>query len=154
VAETPSVDRLLRRARLLSLRHRRPLAAALAAAAVFVAVGETRTTPATPTEIALQPQPGRVALPVRAADAGVVALLRPGDEIDVLGVLIDGATGVVASGVRVLRVPDASVGGGFLTGSSERTLVVLDAAPSDAIGLAAAQAAGPLTLAIRSAAGR
>jgi len=154
VAETPSLDQLLRRGRLFTLRHRRPLAAGLAAAAVFVAVGETRTTPTVLPEVALQPQSGRVALPVRAADAGVVALLQPGDEVDVLGILVDGATGVVASGVQVLQVPDVADSSGFLSASADRTLVVLDASPAEAVRLAAAQSAGPLTIAIRPASSR
>ncbi len=143
------MEQLLRRGRLLTLRHRRPLAAVLAAAAVFVAVSETRATPIPPAKVQLQPQPGRVALPVRAADAGVVALLQPGDEVDVLGVLVDGATGVVASGVQVLQVPDVAASSGFLSASADRTLVVLDTSTADAVRLAAAQSAGPLTIAIR-----
>jgi hypothetical protein len=151
VAETPSLDQILRRTRLLIIRQRRPLAAALAAAAVFVAVGDNRAMPTAAPEAELQPQAGRVGLPVRAADAGVVALLQPGDEVDVLGVLTDGVTGVVASAVQVLRVPDIDSAGGFLSSAADRTLVVLDASPADAVRLAAAQSAGPLTIAIRPA---
>ena len=143
------MEQLLRRGRLLTLRHRRPLAAVLAPPAVFVAVGEKRTTPVAPTQVQQQPQPRPVALPVRAADAGVVALLRPGDEVDVLGVLVDGGTGVVASAVQVLQVPDVAASSGFLSASADRTLVVLDASTADAVRLAAAQSAGPLTIAIR-----
>ena len=51
--------------------------------------------------------PGAVAVPVRLADAGVAALVRPGDRVDVVAVTGSGQTSVIAAGVSVLAVPQA-----------------------------------------------
>lgn len=50
--------------------------------------------------------PGLAAVPIRVPDAGVVALLRAGDRIDLIGTdPADGRTGQVAGRVLVLAVP-------------------------------------------------
>jgi Flp pilus assembly protein CpaB len=64
--------------------------------------------------------PGAAAVPVRLADPGVAALLRPGDRIDVIVVAGSGQTSVVVAGVPVLTVPQAPD-----TGPAEGALVVL-----------------------------
>ena len=64
--------------------------------------------------------PGSVAVPVRLADTGVAALVRPGDRVDIVAVTEHGATSVVVAGVTVLAVPQAPDGG-----LTEGTLVVL-----------------------------
>jgi Flp pilus assembly protein CpaB len=51
--------------------------------------------------------PGAAAVPVRLADPGVAALVRPGDRIDVVAVTESGQTSVIAAGVPVLAVPQA-----------------------------------------------
>lgn len=53
---------------------------------------------------------GTVASPVRVADAGAAALLRPGDHIDLLATPTDGTTGteVVAAAVPVLTITASS----------------------------------------------
>jgi Flp pilus assembly protein CpaB len=99
---------------------------------------------------------GLVAVGVRIADAGMAALLRSGSVVDVLAApLRDGfadgfgpPTGagtaeVVASGVRVLAVPAGKRGG------LEGALVLVAATEPQAARLAAAEAAGRLSIALR-----
>jgi Flp pilus assembly protein CpaB len=72
--------------------------------------------------------PGLVAVPVRLPDAGMAALLRVGDRIDLVSAdPQSGAAEVVAADVPVLALPDAptEVGATGLTGR----LVVVGAAP-------------------------
>ncbi|WP_242483060.1 hypothetical protein [Streptomyces sp. HSG2] len=96
-----------------------------------------------------RPPPGgrRVSAPVRIADADTVALLRPGDRVDVV------ATGevpggddvrVLARGARVSEVPEAGEreGGGTEAGA----LVVLSVARATAVRLAAAGTATRLAV--------
>ena len=87
---------------------------------------------------------GHVLAPVRLADADVVALLRPGDVVDVIASASDGgATSTVARDVRVVTVPARdSDDQGTATGA----LVVLDVAETDAEPLARAAATGGLTV--------
>ena len=90
--------------------------------------------------------PGRVALPVRLPDAGVVALLRVGDRIDL--VAADpraGSATVVAHGVPVLALPDAPAEVGP-SGTSGR-LVVVGAAPAEVTPIADAAARTLVTVA-------
>lgn len=87
---------------------------------------------------------GRVLAPVRLADADVVALLRPGDLVDVLSSAADGgATGTVARSVRVVTVPAQDPDD---QGTSAGALVVLDVDAGDAEPLARAAATGSLTV--------
>ena len=87
---------------------------------------------------------GHVLAPVRLADADVVALLRPGDVVDVIASASDGgATSAVARDVRVVTVPvRESDDQGTATGA----LVVLDVAETDAVPLTRAAATGGLTV--------
>jgi pilus assembly protein CpaB len=107
-----------------------------------------------------------VAAPVRIADAGSAALLRPGDVIDVLaadgadgaGGADGGATGgsvasearLVASDVRVVAIPrdheSALSGGGFTEGA----LVVLATTSQTAARLASAAVTARLSLTINA----
>lgn len=87
---------------------------------------------------------GHVLAPVRLADADVVALLRPGDLVDVIVAASDGgATRTVARSVRVVTIPahDPDDQGG-----SPGALVVLDVVDGDAEPLARAAATGALTV--------
>lgn len=85
---------------------------------------------------------GHVLAPVRLADADVVALLRPGDRVDVIGTAADGgATATVARSVRVVTVPAADPDD---QGASPGALVVLDVGAADAEVLARAAATGAL----------
>jgi Flp pilus assembly protein CpaB len=93
--------------------------------------------------------PGRVALPVRIADAAAVGLLRSGDRIDL--VAADprrGTASYVAVGVTVLTVPapdsEQGTGGADLTGR----LVVVAAAPSDVDRIAGAAATDLLSVVV------
>jgi Flp pilus assembly protein CpaB len=97
----------------------------------------------------LEGYPGRVALPVRIADASAVGLIRSGDRIDL--VAADprrGTASYVAVGVPVLAVPapdsDRVTGAAALTGR----LVVVGAAPSDVDRIAGAAATDLLSLVI------
>jgi Flp pilus assembly protein CpaB len=93
--------------------------------------------------------PGRVALPVRIADAAAVGLLRSGDRVDL--VAADprrGTASYVAVGVPVLAIPaldpGQATGGAALTGR----LVVIAAAPSDVDRIAGAAATDLLSVVI------
>jgi Flp pilus assembly protein CpaB len=94
--------------------------------------------------------PGWVAVPVRIADAGSVALLRAGDRVDVLATATGAAeTGDAAGAVRrvavaapVLAVPTPGEGG-------EGALVVLAASPDGAAALASAAVTSRLSVTLR-----
>jgi pilus assembly protein CpaB len=87
---------------------------------------------------------GHVLAPVRLADADVVALLRPGDLVDVIASASDGgATSTVARSVRVVTVPAHDPDD---QGTTTGALVVLDLDDGDAEPLARAAAAGSLTV--------
>ncbi|GAB2568000.1 RcpC/CpaB family pilus assembly protein [Microlunatus antarcticus] len=87
---------------------------------------------------------GHVLAPVRLADADVVALLEPGDLVDVIASAADGgATTTVARSVRVVTVPAADPDD---QGTATGALVVLDLAEDDAEPLARAAATGNLTV--------
>ncbi|WP_110208222.1 Flp pilus assembly protein CpaB [Nocardioides daejeonensis] len=85
--------------------------------------------------------PGMVALPVRIPDPGVVAMLRPGDRIDLAATdPQSGLTEQVATGVRVITVPqperEPQATGPGLAGR----LVVLAVSPASARNIAGAAA--------------
>lgn len=87
---------------------------------------------------------GHVLAPVRLADAQVVALLEPGDLVDVIASAADGGvTRTVARSVRVVTVPAQDPDE---QGTATGALVVLDVAGSDAEPLARAAATGSLTV--------
>jgi hypothetical protein len=119
--------------RLLISRHRRVLAALLAAASAtfgLLALRPDRPAPAAghrarrPT-----PPPGLGPAPVRIADAGTVQLISPGDHIDVITA---GSTGtrLLAASVPVLAVPRRVQG-------EQGALVVLAVPRTQAVHLAA-----------------
>ena len=100
----------------------------------------------TPTLVAAYP--GRVAVPVRIADADAVALLRPGDHIDL--VAADprrGTAAYVATDVPVLALPEPSDHDGASSGLSGR-LLVLGAFPSEVDQIAGAAATDLLSVVI------
>jgi pilus assembly protein CpaB len=84
-----------------------------------------------------------VAVPVRVADAGSGAVVRPGDRVDVLAASADSGpvAAVVAGGARVLSVP-----GGVET--AEGALLVLATTRSTAARLAAAAVTSRLSLVV------
>lgn len=96
---------------------------------------------------------GRVATPVRIADAGAAALARPGERIDVLvaaapdpaGLAVAAPARVVAAGVTVITstAPDSP---GSSVSQPAGALLVLATTPAVAIDLAGAAASGPLSV--------
>jgi pilus assembly protein CpaB len=87
--------------------------------------------------------PGRVLAPVRLADADVVALLRPGDRVDVLAVAAEGGeTTTVARAARVATVPAVAGDEAGAAGA----LVVLDLADTQVEALTRAAGGGSLTV--------
>lgn len=86
--------------------------------------------------------PGRVALPVRLSDSAPLSLVRTGDRVDLLGPGDAGAIEVLASGVRVIAIPEPDTG--LLGGGSPAILVDVDR--GEAARLVAA--GSPLTFAL------
>ncbi len=87
---------------------------------------------------------GQLVAPVRLADAGVVALLRAGDVVDLIGAdEQNGTASVVARSVRVVTVPDA---GGADEADVTGGLLLVAVSATTATDLARAAAVGPLTL--------
>jgi hypothetical protein len=85
-----------------------------------------------------------VVAPVRLSDAGVVALLRPGDVVDLLGADEQGGgASVVARSARVVTVPHEDE---EMTPGSAGGLVLVEVAATTATELAQAAAAGPLSV--------
>jgi hypothetical protein len=94
--------------------------------------------------------PGRVALPVRIADADVVGLLRVGDHVDLVAAdPRSGTASYVAVDVPVvaLPAPDEQRVGSSASGVTGR-LVVVAAVPSDVDGIAGAAATDLLSVVI------
>lgn len=92
--------------------------------------------------------PGETLVPIRLPDAGMAALLRPGDEVDLLAT--DPATGdaeLVATRVSVVALP-RDVGDGPVTGSGTPSgaLVLVSVAPTVALELTAASLSRFLTV--------
>lgn len=75
---------------------------------------------------------GRVAAPVRLADAGVAGLLAPGDRVDIIAASADGEARVIARAARVITRPIPPATFGTQTGS----LVVLSVTSDEATALA------------------
>jgi pilus assembly protein CpaB len=96
--------------------------------------------------LAALPTPGQVATPVRIADPAAVALLHPGDRVDVLAATEREAV-VVAADALVVTVPAGAAGGDPLDGGA---LVVLATAPETARRLAQAAVAARLSVTVRS----
>lgn len=106
-----------------------------------VSARQVLTAPSLLSERSLRP-PGRVLAPVRVADAEVVALLRPGEEVDVLAAETQtGRSSTVAAGARVVAVPpptEEQRGAG--------ALVMLEVDRSSVPGLARALSTSTLTV--------
>lgn len=94
--------------------------------------------------------PGRVAAPVRIADAGSVRLLRTGDRVDVLAADPQGVNGavVVAHDAPVVALPRAA-GSGLSSGLTSGGLVVLAVREETAAALAAAGVSAYLSVTLR-----
>jgi Flp pilus assembly protein CpaB len=94
--------------------------------------------------------PGRVALPVRIADADVVGLLRVGDHVDLVAAdPRSGTASYVAVDVPVVALPDPDEQRiGLSAGGVAGRLVVVAAVPSDVDGIAGAAATDLLSVVI------
>ncbi len=91
---------------------------------------------------------GKVALPVRFAEASALPLLRVGSHIDVLGATANGSDyGVVASDVRVVAIPAPSEGG--VLGGSQSGLVLVEVDSGQAATIAAAASVSAVSFALR-----
>ena len=93
---------------------------------------------------------GTVAAPVRLADAESVALLRPGDVVDVLAAGADAGVQarLVAAAVRVLTVP-RTARGVLAVGAADGALVLVATTPQTAARLAAAAVTERLSVVVR-----
>jgi Flp pilus assembly protein CpaB len=92
--------------------------------------------------------PGRVAMPVRIADADAVGLLRAGDEVDLLAAdPRSGRASYVAVHVPVVALPASSGQDGATAGLTGR-LVVMAVSPSDVDTIAGAAATDLLSVVI------
>lgn len=93
-------------------------------------------------------QAGQTVLPVRIPDAGMAALLQPGDVVDLYATDPgSGAARLLAAGVTVLAIPrDAPEGPAGGTGGA---LVVVGVATEDAVVLTGASLTHFLTVAFR-----
>ncbi|MEE6273159.1 SAF domain-containing protein [Georgenia wangjunii] len=92
--------------------------------------------------------PGLVVVPVRLADPGVVAMLRPGDRVDLLAATADaagtaGPAEVVAAGALVLARHEEA-GAGLLGAGAEAPLVLVALPPPVAAAVVGASAWAPL----------
>jgi Flp pilus assembly protein CpaB len=91
---------------------------------------------------------GRVALPVRFAEAAALSLLHVGAHIDVLGAAANGSDyGVVASDVLVVAIPAPSEGG--VLGGSQNALVLVEVDSTQAAAIAAAASVSAVSFALR-----
>ena len=91
---------------------------------------------------------GKVALPVRFAEATALPLLRVGAHIDLLGPAANGSDyGVVASDVRVVAIPAPSDGG--VLGGSRDGLVLVEVDSTQAAAIAAAASVSAVSFALR-----
>ncbi len=91
-------------------------------------------------------RPGRVLAPVRLADSGLAAVLRPGDLIDI--VAADGQGGpatAVARGVRLVTIP-ATDGPDARADSAAGVLLLVEVDDETALALARAGSASALTV--------
>ena len=92
--------------------------------------------------------PGHVLAPLRLSDAEVVALLGPGDKVDVLAAAPEaGAARVVARAVRVAAVPAPAEDAGDREASG--SLLLVDVDPRVATVLAQAAVSAQLSVTLR-----
>jgi len=91
---------------------------------------------------------GKVALPVRFAEATALPLLRVGAHIDVIGAAANGSDfGVVAADVRVVAIP--APGDGGVLGGSQNGLVLVEVDSGQAAAIAAAASISAVSFALR-----
>lgn len=130
--------------------HRRPVAATLTFLSVLLALsavtggsdsGVTDESDSPADVVAVE---GQLAVPLQLEDDAVVALLRPGDRVDVLATSDRAPAQAVASGVTVSSVPTDQ--GGTWDTSREPVLVLVTA--EQALALATASAQGTLSVAL------
>lgn len=90
---------------------------------------------------------GLVAVPVRIADPGAVAILRPGELIDLIAAPVNGqgAPGPIATQVPLLAVPEQADGGLHADGG----LLIVAVSAQQAASLAEAAVTSRLSVAIR-----
>lgn len=81
-------------------------------------------------------EPGTVIAPVKVRDPDVVALLRPGDRIDLLAADADGKAQTVASNAVIVALPQPPSSGGFADGGGTPNLVLVRVQESTATQLA------------------
>lgn len=82
-------------------------------------------------------RPGALTAPVRARDPDVLALLRPGDRIDLLGTDGNGASTTIARGAVVVAVPRKPDDGGAFSSGSEQNLVLVEVSDTEAARIVA-----------------
>jgi hypothetical protein len=136
-------------------RHRRPIAAVLAAAAVVTGLTALRTPapvpsasgspdPSTSNPTALRP--GESTVPVLLESSAIASVLRPGDVVDLVAPTASGEPEVIAAGARVLDLP--STGGGLAPTSGGLLVVAVD--ENDALAVAVSSSRDDLTVVIRA----
>lgn len=81
-------------------------------------------------------EPGTVIAPVRVRDADIVALLRPGDRIDLLAQDLDGKAQTVAEDAVIVSLPQPASSGGFADAGSPPSLVLVRVPDSTATQIA------------------
>lgn len=69
--------------------------------------------------------PGTVIAPVKVRDADVVALLRPGDRIDLLAQDLDGKAQTVAEDAVIVSLPQPTSAGGFADAGANPSVVLV-----------------------------
>ena len=113
-----------------------------------------------PTLAAALARDGRVAVPVRLADADAAALLRPGDRVDLVSATAGSADPVAATsggtrglrrrrdGATVISVPATDDGSALIGGRGDAggSLVVVSVTRAEALALARAAVLGPLSI--------
>jgi Flp pilus assembly protein CpaB len=92
--------------------------------------------------------PGRVAAPVRVADAGAIGLLRVGDRVDLLAAAPEGGEAtVLVPAAPVVALPDAAASdGGPAGGVTGGGLLVVAVTPDEALALAQAAVTAVLSV--------
>ena len=126
------------------LRHRRrPVAAALAGAAVLIALISLQPAPpvTAPPLDPTQPIPGEVAITVELSSQAAAAVITPGDRVDIIERPEAGPPRIIARDARVLAASSA----GFLASSSAALLIAVD----EPTALRLSGASGDLTPLIR-----
>ena len=120
------------------------VAALLVLAAGVLLIDDPAAGPAscTPPRIPNLPPAGTVGFPLRLADPNVIAVLRPGQRVDVLAPPEEGAPAVVvATDLAVLRT---------LTGSDQGAIVYLAARSAQARALASLSPDLPVSVTVRA----